>query len=57
MYEISYSSAVGLAIRYSKLGKNQEEPTGFHNVFLNESHKENSISLSAWRELLENVLS
>jgi len=47
IYKISYSSAVGLKIRYPKLGKNQEEPSGFHNVFLNESHKENSISLSA----------
>lgn len=45
--EISYSSAVGLAIRYSKLGSSKEEPSGFQNVFLNESHKENSISLSA----------
>jgi hypothetical protein len=43
----SYSSVVGLAIKHPKLGKSKGEPSGFSNVFLNESHKENSISLSA----------
>lgn len=52
---MSYSSTVGLAIRYSKLGSSKVEPSDFHNVFLNESNKENSILLSALRELLENV--
>lgn len=47
MYEISYSSAVDLTIRYSKLGKSKGEPSCFHNVFLSESHKEKSISISA----------
>lgn len=44
---------MNLAIRVPKLGNSKGEPSEFSNVFLNEHHKANPISLSVERGLLE----